>query len=167
MQGKFKKILDEKAGIRSLDGYIYHYTTVDGAMGILESEAIYASDVTFLNDSLEVKYGFGLVKSFVQHRIDNAKRAVTRNALSRLLRNFEQTPIVFAACFCMDQDLLSQWRGYGRHQGVSIGVKTQSLLSKSEFDTYRVIYSPTSQNALIDKFIAEYLSGWMERQSEK
>jgi len=51
---------------------LYHYTTVTGLKGIVESQSLWASDVRYMNDSAELKYIISLLKdcseSFQGHK---------------------------------------------------------------------------------------------------
>src|ERR1035441_9565471 len=39
---------------------LYHYTTAEGLLGILNEQAFWATDCEFLNDSSEMRYGLQL-----------------------------------------------------------------------------------------------------------
>ena len=85
---------------------LYHYTSVNGLRGILDSGNIWATHLGFLNDLSEGKAA----------REDEAYRA-------RLEEIDKRSPL-FIASFCRHQEshqqkhgLLSQWRGYAGEGG--------------------------------------------------
>jgi hypothetical protein len=107
-------------------GRIYHYTTADGLKGIIEKNELWASSAYFLNDSAEITYGYGVLKEVLDDWLtkDRPKESITvrlaqdlRKALGEGLRP------IYLACFCEDDNLLSQWRAYGQSGGYSLGLK--------------------------------------------
>jgi hypothetical protein len=42
---------------RRVPGWLYHYTTVDGLLGIVRDRMIFGTHYQFLNDSLEIVWG--------------------------------------------------------------------------------------------------------------
>ena len=42
-------------------GDLYHYTTIGGLQGILDSGCLYGTHVAFMNDSKEFDYGIGVI----------------------------------------------------------------------------------------------------------
>lgn len=101
-----------------------HYTTLQGFMGIVSSQTVWASHVSFLNDQREMV-----------HALDDAIELLTvlagqeeyrvwaedLEAVAKRLRDVDSLPPTYVACFCEDPDLLSQWRGYGDNtQGIAL-----------------------------------------------
>jgi Protein of unknown function (DUF2971) len=117
-------------------GLLYHYTTVDGLQGIVGENCLRATSAYFLNDSTEITYGCKILARALDEWARNTSRS--EGALSlRLLRDLRQSfgedplkmsPIrpVYLACFCEDDNLLSQWRAYGQAGGYSIGFAVPS-----------------------------------------
>src|SRR4030042_493883 len=44
---------------------LYHYTSIDGLKGILDSRCLLASQIHFLNDTQEFKYSFDILKKLI------------------------------------------------------------------------------------------------------
>lgn len=114
-----------------LKGALYHYSTADGLKGIIEKNELWASSAYFLNDSTEITYGCGLVAEVLGNWILKNPRPETSLALDfaqklrqwfgeELLKGNVIEPI-YLACFCEDDNLLSQWRTYGQSGGYSLG----------------------------------------------
>lgn len=112
---------------------IYHYTTIEGVKGILDSQALHLTHVRYMNDSEEITHAFNHYKQRVmEHEIDNLIKSLNLKAeedSSRLLKSDEIHKVkdtisktldlalgnayIFAASFCQTKNnLLSQWRGY-------------------------------------------------------
>lgn len=99
---------------------VYHYTSNDVLLKILEHKALRLSAKHHLNDTLEGDQFFALLKTHPSVpdslRIDGVRDA---------LDPFE----FFVTCFSSLGDRLSQWRGYAANgTGVSIGFKRNSIL---------------------------------------
>jgi hypothetical protein len=154
------------------DGELYHYTTVEGLKGIVESHAIWATAASYLNDASEINYGCAVLDE-VFEEWQRANRNIKTNAIKvlEILRGrfvgkkakTDRAVSYYIACFCEKPNLLSQWRAYGQAGGYSIGfdfgshgfaaLESPNLLSvKPEKNGYKaklvkVLYSPAEQRA--------------------
>jgi hypothetical protein len=52
---------------------VFHYTTVEGLVGIVESDDLWLTDYEFLNDATEVRYGLNLLASVLQDAVATDK----------------------------------------------------------------------------------------------
>lgn len=94
-----------------------------------------ATDIRFMNDSTELVFGARVVndrltKASADLTLDPALRSAFAAAAAAFNpeRVFDWPFRCFAACFCEDGDLLSQWRGYaGGVGGFSIGFPHEVL----------------------------------------
>jgi hypothetical protein len=103
---------------------IYHYTTISGLIGIISSKELWASDCRFLNDGTELSYARDIfLKEVVKLKLPPPGRGSGYIIPGNSLDYFQ----MFISCFCEDGDLLSQWRGYGKDQGYSLGFYTHLL----------------------------------------
>jgi hypothetical protein len=112
---------------------IWHYTDAEGLIAILKSGRLWCTQVSCVNDSLELRYFGDLV-----HAAIKALRANNTDVnLAILLRiadeslNNRDFAITgqFVACFSEVEDDLGQWRGYGGGQcGYSIGFSFPGIL---------------------------------------
>lgn len=117
--------------------YIYHYTSNDVLVKILERKSLRLSTHNYLNDAMEGKQFYKLLEKHPsQPGIE--KIEIIEQALSP----FE----LFVACFSSECDSLSQWRAYaGNGEGVAIGFSTKAILSVikgcQEALLYPVVYA--------------------------
>lgn len=114
---------------------LFHYTTAEGLQGIIEHNELWASSAYFLNDTGEITYGYGVLSTCLEDWISSCK--LPENSLSLglardLQRRFGYDLLgrniihpIYLACFCEDDNLLSQWRCYGQ-SGYSLGFKISS-----------------------------------------
>lgn len=99
-------------------GIFYHYTSLATLWKILENETLRATQARFSNDSEELKKGAAIMKE-VCRKVGDGNAL---NGYVKLLEKNGGTAIdCYIVCFCGQDDILSQWRGYCRSDGVSIG----------------------------------------------
>ena len=113
---------------------VWHYTNADGLIGILESGKIWSTQVTCLNDTLELRYFSDClhraIKDWRAQQIDDQTLAIALRVADEALdkRDFTTTGH-FVACFSEVKDDLDQWRGYGGGEcGYAIGFRSEGIL---------------------------------------
>lgn len=150
---------------KKTEPYIYHYTTCEGLFGIVQSQAIWATDVFYLNDSQEFRHGIGLAKDRLKMLRENATDKQMKIDLYDLSQHLEELrpgncKPVYVCSFSEQADVLSQWRAYCRGGGFAIGFPRELLrreAAKRGFKLNRCIYTPSSQRARIEKAMAEHI----------
>jgi hypothetical protein len=152
------------------DPQIYHYTTLIGMRGILESRAIRLGHISSLNDPSEVQYGQKLIGDAIHEVVEQEDRRDLRTFLNKMLGvvnslgSLRHHPFVFS--FCESSNLLSQWRGYaGGGRGYSLGFnfynETRIAANLSDFNDgkkpylRKLIYNRQTQQ----KLVQDYLQG--------
>jgi hypothetical protein len=153
-----------------LHGHLYHYTTVGGLHGILESNSLYATHVAYLNDSHELVYGMQMVlnelKEWIKKTPDGAKAGwdpslpgwmisgAIKATASLLAAELEKkTPSLrqgfgpFVTCLSEQPDQLSQWRGYGKGGGYAIKFDAQKLRESVQGDRQRFVHGLAEHSA--------------------
>lgn len=139
---------------------LFHYTNASGALGILQSSEIWATDYRYLNDLLEVNYARALFNEVVEQRIALKESIVVREFLSRTLNTvdlFGSFFDLYVACFCAEDDLLNQWRVYSSGDvGYSLGFEAKfigdrwgKLLPNQDFYLRKVLYDRNTQRSMI------------------
>jgi hypothetical protein len=141
-------------------GGLFHYTTAEGLLGIIQSGCVHASLAYLLNDASEVSYGCDIVlKAVAELRKTNRASAFAQRILDDLLvglsfesRRATWAHSIFVACFCEKDNLLSQWRAYGERGGYSLGMafSTSDTRLHPEPKTYtnklmKVVYDRETQ----------------------
>jgi len=109
---------------------VYHYTSMDTLLKIVESGSVWATNIRYLNDVLERRHCLDEVRRFMSappHGRDRAKLLSLLDENEENEKAFSYLP--FVASFSEERDSLSQWRSYcPGGNGVSIGFRTESLL---------------------------------------
>ncbi|MDH6265763.1 hypothetical protein M2360_001153 [Rhizobium sp. SG_E_25_P2] len=127
-----------------------HYTTLSGLEGIVTLKSLWASNASFLNDKAELTHALNASKKAIKLlSSEKAMRAwgpAIKSAFEELESGLQAQSYV--ACFCSDDDNLSQWRGYGGAvQGVSLTFEQSTLtkrLKKNSAHLQQVIYAKVS-----------------------
>jgi len=157
-------LLPESTGraTATLQPRLFHYTTLQGFLGIVGSKMMWATNIHYLNDSEEFVYGLGYLKTEAETRAKDASaghEAVLLRVAS-LVDYFKQG-YVYTASFAEDDDLLSQWRGYGVGGGLCLGFLVrdlQKIAERSGFRLIKCIYEQSQKAALAKEFIDHSLT---------
>lgn len=148
-----------KALSQTPEAPIYHYTSPEGLIGILQNGELWASSIHHLNDSTEMDYAFQLLKTRLKER--NVQLDEGRDKLFKAFKNWIDSISsvnVFIGSFSRRPNLLSQWRAYcPPGGGYSIGFSYEDLhphLERQGFQLIKCMYSEQDQLALVDRYIA-------------
>ncbi len=107
---------------------LYHYTSLEGLLGILKNQSIWASHCEFLNDSSEFLHALNFAKShtgsiYMEDDYLAAFGRGMRHALEKMNKHD-----IYVCSFSEKPDLLSQWRGYcPQGAGICIGFDKKSI----------------------------------------
>lgn len=150
---------------------LYHYTSIEGILGILSSGELWATKISYLNDRKEFKHAIDLGREYLQSMVvDSEGIEEVRDELVESLETIESMNICISS-FTEKKDLLSQWRGYsGNSVGFSVGFTTadmQRLLSVHGFFLRRCIYDEQIQKNIIKTFFDKRLREVIEPGNEE
>ncbi|MDL2124884.1 MAG: DUF2971 domain-containing protein [Deltaproteobacteria bacterium] len=124
---------------------LFHYTSVEGFLGIVSSKTIWATNILYLNDASEFNYSKELLrnelfeirkKGFningnIETSIEPRFFEIVEENIDKLIpsQNFS----FFVCSFSEEKDLLSQWRGYcSEGIGFSLGFSKKLLIQCAE-----------------------------------
>lgn len=107
---------------------LYHYTTLDGFMGILNARDFWVSNIRFLNDKMEFENGKRLCIKYLEEKIKNESDCseyfdlVLESCKRKQEIGFKKinSDDIFSLSFCKSGDALTLWQVYGKN-GISIG----------------------------------------------
>lgn len=138
---------------------LYHYTSLSGLMGIIESKGLYATDIRFFNDAAEMAHTAHLIQEEIAIRME---RPSSDHKLLEQLRRWVNDRLTnghmqFVASFTANGSILSQWRGYcPRGQGVSLGFHQEALRDTAIAQSYqlgRCRYDSKEQKTIVSSIV--------------
>ena len=159
--------------MESTDKTVFHYTSLQGLLGITESDSIWATNILYLNDASELRYAKDLLKEELAvfrathqefTKSDTFEKSLGHFFLETIENNINtllpsQSIGFFVCSFSEDGDLLSQWRGYSKAgEGFSLGFslnRLKAFVEKARFSMKKVIYNQNEQIANIRKLLAD------------
>jgi hypothetical protein len=110
--------------------FIYHYTNDAGLRGILESGAIWITDIFNLNDPSELKHGFSHAARILDEKA--ATGPPESRTFARIFREFvnqggiHASAHYFVASLSRNGDELGQWRAYADNgRGYALGFEAK------------------------------------------
>lgn len=149
---------------------LYHYTTLAGLKGIVQSNQIWATDLRYLNDITEAQRIWSFINSRVE-RFRAAKKSFPEldlDVITSLTRE-AASGVTFVASFSEARDSLGQWRAYSGASGVCIGFKSPALQTQwvtnpeggephwTSMFRYKVKYVPDEDSDYLDTEIERLL----------
>lgn len=149
-------------------GLIYHYTSLEGLIGIVQEDCLWLTDYSYLNDPKELAYGSNLIETAIKELIPHASCDVSKDILVSWQENIldwielrESSKLrVCLASFSNLGDDLSQWRAYGM---ISIGFCPKELKDHSKGAVLNeVIYDRSKQLKLAKLYLHHILSSCLE-----
>lgn len=109
-------------GVDNTKTIMYHYTDLNGLLGILGNQCLWASNVNYMNDATEYKHGLLILEDVCkQIKLDHNDANMHLEGLLKYLGILKEN--AYSISFCEEPDLLSQWRGYANTTGVAIGFR--------------------------------------------
>ncbi len=109
---------------------VYHYTTLESFISIIESQSFHFTNLNYLNDRKEYDHGVEIILDTLKLHAQNEASDSKLKILTYIDQNLESVhkSSRYISCFSKNGDLLSQWRSYGNQgKGIAVGFKTSDL----------------------------------------
>jgi len=150
---------------------LYHYTSVEGLKGIIDSRSFRNSDIKYLNDPLELEYGKKIILDILGSYLNKENGKIIKKIIKRLkyIIGMQETYNTYITCFSEYDNLLSQWdryatKGYGYNIGIHFSSswhsRTHTWYNLDELSEYKylpslrkVAYQIDEQNGLVEKYL--------------
>jgi hypothetical protein len=141
--------------------HLFHYTTVEGLLGILHDHSIWATHSAYLNDPSEITHAHSFIQQILEKKAEAEEHPVAKELLFRAryaINPADGMYQYFVISFCEDADLLSQWRGYSnRGGGYALGFDSKVIKELADpspaLTLRRVVYDHDQQRELINTTI--------------
>jgi hypothetical protein len=167
-RGKMGLIIDNILSETPPNECIYHYTSQQGFLGIVEDGEIWATHIDYLNDRSEFTYTMEKTKAALQRRREHiaSKQGSIEGDLSLIDKLEEQLAgtqflKIYVCSFTCNGNLLSMWRAYcPGGKGYAIGFDCSSLVDRAkeqEFYFGKCRYVEKEQEKLIETLLDEAL----------
>jgi hypothetical protein len=140
---------------------LFHYTSLGSLLGIIESSALYATDIRFLSDAAELGHMGNLLLSAIGSldTLDTLETRLLVQLEDWMRERLTGGSMLFVVCFTENGNLLSQWRSYTKpSKGVSLGFDAAQLTdcaSKQAFQFGRCVYQLEEQRDLAKRFVEQ------------
>lgn len=139
---------------------IYHYTDINGLLGMLETSKIWATHVSRLNDTSEYRHGKNIVEDCIRMDTPSSSKPL----INKILSEYREAE-TYIASYSTEFDLLSQWRSYsGAKVGYCLGLSTDGIATIDDSTPLLepVIYDESVARQVISRILIsvdEYLQG--------
>jgi len=149
--------------------WLFQYTSPDGLIGIVSNKCLWASNAFYLNDAHELSGGMNIAGKQLEALCHNSADANERNRIEWLLNDIRHMGTVrskaaFVCSFSTEKDLLSQWRGYCRGGGFSIGFPVDQLrktIATQGFSLSECVYCDAEKETVIKETIEQVALPWL------
>lgn len=143
----------------SLPATVYHYTSLEGFIGIVSNRSVWMTEFAYLNDRREVRYGLDLVLETVNALLETESDEHVRNLLSTWKGQLgSERKRIYITSFSGEDDSLSQWRAYGP---IAIGFPVQSLSLHVNQSLFQAVeYDPSTQKKLVEIYVHHLVSAF-------
>jgi hypothetical protein len=141
--GRVKHALEVLESVRQTDpeyrplrGRMFHYTSLEAFLSIIEHKLLRATALRYLNDASEGALGMARFQEAILQAQRDAK-GLDKGFLEHLTTSIESPLLtigaVYVLCFSEKRDDLSQWRGYTPHgRGISLGLDIEVLVQRMQ-----------------------------------
>ena len=146
------------------DRTLYHYTGIRGLLSIVDSRAVWASHIYYLNDSKEILHACEVLGHLLSNN-DTIVDATEREFIEQFrdwLATFRRDAFhIFVFSLSEERSVLSQWRSYTPHgKGVSVGfppVVLNYVLNRPGFRIARCLYTDQEHRELMGSLLEKML----------
>lgn len=144
---------------------IYHYTSKESFLKIIENKSLFATDIRFLNDGMEVNMVSKILNSLMNE--DNEiKEVFDKFDIFDFYETFKGVG-TYVISFSGKKDDLNQWRCYASNAtGICIEFNAEELLGYLKqnkcdsghlnFELQKCVYDAEAQKSIIKKLILDY-----------
>ncbi len=160
-----EQFITERAGWRHPEEFpesLFHYTSSAAFLSIIQSGELWFSDFRYMNDLSELNYGVELFSRLLQERSDSEKDNDDSHILfvtELALKQAVQATDIFVFCLCEENNLLNQWRVYGKDTvPVSIEFATRGFMfvnwKPHDFEIVPMVYDVDAQRRIANNVLS-------------
>ena len=152
---------------KDLPDMLYHYTSAEALLGIIEHSEMWCTEVLYMNDATESTHAVQLLRELLLARIESElypKRVCAFLAKVAATRFGTTSAPVFVASFTELPDALSQWRAYTPSSGgYAVGLSGKFLKEAAQYLRFaECIYDLEKQKQVLNEIIDPAISYFTE-----
>lgn len=160
---KIEKVSDKLLGyyFKNFDcipGILKHFTTKDGACGIINSSELWAFNTSYMNDPNEVKHGQDIIIK-VYEGLKSCFTAEVQMIFERAIRIIcdpVERENFFIVCFSRCHKSIYHWKHYGEgNKGIELGFSANHLGLTQFRQIRKVIYKDSIKEQLVTEVFKE------------
>lgn len=150
---------------------VYHYTTIDSFVAILESKSLWLTYIGGLNDYTELEHGVDCFHEIFKEATKTAPPEVI-DIFDKLCDNMKTTKEsnICVGSFCKSGDLLGQWRAYANDgSGIAIGFNSQELSKICEINKFHFsecFYEDAVKKKICQEVLNIFLEGFDKKKDK-
>lgn len=121
---------------------LYHYTSLDTLLGMINNQEIWMTHINFMNDKHEYRHALHIINEMTLDSLDSYK-----------IKDIETRFDPFCSfSFSEDPNLLSQWRGYcSKNIGICLGFDPKILFTNNLSYLYKCVYDNDLKKEILQK----------------
>jgi len=163
------RLVEEKRDMRNYPKVIYHFTDIDGMIGIYKERSLWASHANALNDVTEILYGIDVAKNHISAKLNPSSDTSSKPHISLPMKHNDILKAIFkhlrepseedtryeafVISFCGSIKGSMHWLHYGREgRGVAMGFDPFPF-ENSRFLLFPVEYDKSKFESLVDNII--------------
>lgn len=148
-----------KLGKTVLPSLVYHYTSLEGFVGIVQSRSLWLSDYSYLNDKRELTHGIETIREVIVQMLGANPNPTVASLLQTWDREIAKPSCrICIASFSAEDDSLSQWRAYGT---IAIGIAPQHLPVHAYQASLRAVeYDCDLQKKIISAYLCHMVQAY-------
>jgi len=140
---------------------LFHYTSLNGVRGIIDSGSLRATEIRYFNDAAEMKHTVDQLspQTWFREGFGQSNPTLLNQLREWLSHRLIAGHMLYVGCFTANGNLLSQWRSYcPTAKGVSLGFDAAKLSASATRQSWRLgkcIYDPEEQELIVTKILDE------------
>lgn len=144
---------------------LYHYTDINGLIGMVKSKGFWLSDARFLNDGEELINGANISIDIIRTMLRFKCYSIFHEVLYLILTKLECLDLkhVYVCSFSLEKDSLEQWRAYGKN-GSGICIEFDTTIKTSyphfqimpQYQLQKIIYDDETKVDIVKHIFRSY-----------
>jgi hypothetical protein len=140
---------------------LYHYTSLDGVRGIVDSGSLRATEIRYFSDAAEMKHAVDHLSAGISffEGFGRSNQTLLDQLRKWLSHRLTTGHMLYVGCFTPNGNLLSQWRSYcPMAKGVSLGfdaAKLSTSATRQHWQLGKCIYDPKEKEEIVMPILGE------------